>query len=78
MTSYRDLAEAAAFERRRLVAALVSGDANGSDPGPPQATRCVVGGLVLMLFCFGVVAAVHGTSGHPTIRWDDGVVRLAW
>lgn len=77
MTSYRDLAEAAAFERRRLVAAFVSGGSDSLDPRPPHAARCVVGGLMLMLLCIGVLALVHVMCGHPKVEWDGGVVQVA-
>ena len=71
MTSYRELAEADAFHRRRLAAAFMSGSPDGR-PGvePTRTSRCVVGGLVLAAVCVLGAAASGAMSGHPSLRWD--------
>ncbi len=73
MTTYRWLAEAEAFHRRRMAAAFMSGspDAPGVEPG--RTARCVMGGLVLAALCGLGAAASGAVSGHPSFRWDhDG------
>jgi hypothetical protein len=72
VTSYRDLAEADAFERRRLATALVSGIRVGSAGEWPRSARRVIGGLVLTAVLVAVPAATHSLSGHPDLRWDHG------
>jgi Type VII secretion system ESX-1, transport TM domain B len=49
MTTKRDLAEAYAFDRRRLVTALVSGASGGREEEPRRPARTLVGGVALAL-----------------------------
>jgi hypothetical protein len=77
MTSHRDLAEADAFERRRLATALVSGIRAGPAGEPPRSARLVIGGLVLTAALVAVPAASHALSGHPNLGCDHGHARIS-
>jgi hypothetical protein len=72
MTAYRDLADAEAFHRRRLVKAFVSGCRVGRNGEPPSA-RCVVGGLVLAAITLAATIAGSTLTGHPTLEWGHGL-----
>ena len=76
VTSPRDLAEADAFERRRMVSALVTGR---GDPavGEPRPARCVMGGLMLAAALVAAPTVSHAMTGHPVLRWDHGHVRIS-
>ncbi|HEY2879275.1 hypothetical protein [Nocardioides sp.] len=77
MTSYRDLAEADAFERRRLATTLVSGIRAGPAAEPTRTARQVMGGLVLTAVLVAVPAASHALTGHPAFGWDHGRARIS-
>jgi hypothetical protein len=77
VTSYRDLAEADAYHRRRLVNAFVSGTSAPPGGDPPRSGRCVIGGLVLAAVLVAVTAASEALTGHPAIDWDHGIVRIS-
>lgn len=61
MTETRDLVEARAWSRRRVVSAFVSGS---PDHRPPPTARLVVGGLVLAALVAGASAAAGAADGH--------------
>lgn len=77
MTAYRDLAEADAFERRRLATTLVSGLRAGPAGEPPRTARQVVGGLVLTAVLVAVPSASHALTGRPAFGWDHGRARIS-
>ncbi len=77
MTTHRDLAEADAFHRRRLVAAFVSDAGGDSHVDPPRAGRCLVGGLLLAAVLIAASAAGAALTGHPSVGWHDVVTRLS-
>jgi hypothetical protein len=77
MTTYRDLANADAFHRRRLVAAFVSGARAGVRAEPPRAGRCLVGGLVLVAILSCATGTSAATTGVPTVTWDRGMLRIS-
>ncbi len=58
MTSRKDLLEAQAFTRRRLLAVLVGGIADGHEAEPPSTARPLLGGVVVAALVVLVVAAV--------------------
>jgi len=58
VTSRKDLLEAQAFTRRRLLAALVSGAPGGREPEPTGTGRALLGGVVVAVLVALVVAVV--------------------
>lgn len=77
MTTHRDLAEAAAFHRRRLVRAFQSGSADAPPTEQPSPVRCILGGLVLTAVCVAGAGVSSRASGHPDVSWDGGSVHLS-
>ena len=69
MTTSRDRAEAAAFDRRRLVRAFVSTHPAGANDEPARPLRCVLGGLVLAVITVAATATGSTLTGHPTVSW---------
>ena len=69
MPSTRDLVEAQAFGRRRLVTALVSG-APGHEPEPSGPGRAVVGGVALALLLVAGYAVAGLLIGRDPAGWD--------
>jgi hypothetical protein len=72
MTTSRDRAEAAAFDRRRLVQAFVSGDLarrSGVIDEPARPLRCLLAGLVLAIIAVAATTASSTLTGHPTLSW---------
>ena len=76
MASKKDLVEAHAFNRRRLVSAFLSGAPGGREVEPVRYGRTLVGGLVLAVLI--VVGAAVAPLLRPSIPddWyaDDGIV----
>lgn len=68
MSSKRDLVEAHAFNRRRLVTAFISGAPGGREVEPVRPGRTLVGGLVLAV----LLVAGAGVAGflRPTLPDD--------
>lgn len=58
MTSRKDLLEAQAFVRRRLLAVLVAGAPDGREPAPALTGRWLLGGTVVGVLVALVVAVV--------------------
>jgi hypothetical protein len=77
VTTHRDLAEADAFHRRRLVGAFVLGAGAASHVDPPRAGRCLVGGLLLAAVLIAATAAGAALTGHLSVGWHDVVTRLS-
>ena len=77
MTSYRDLAQADAFHRGRLVTAFVSGRQSGDPAESPHESHCLLGGLVLVAVLAGGAAVSGAVTGHPAVDWDHGAVRIS-
>jgi hypothetical protein len=76
MTSYRDLAGADDFHRRRLVRAFVSGSGAGRHGDQPSPGRCVIGGLVLAAVVLAATMASSTLTGHPNLSWGHGLVEI--
>jgi hypothetical protein len=77
VTTYRDLAEAEAFHRRRLVTAFISGLQPGGQQQAPRVCQCLLGGLVLVALLAGGVAVRGAVTGHPAVAWEHGAVRIS-
>ena len=69
MSTKKDLVEAYAFSRRRLVTAFLSGAPGGREVEPTKPSRGIVGGIALaVLLCAG--AAIAGfLGGRPNSNW---------
>ena len=77
MASKRDLVEAHAFNRRRLVTAFVSGAPGGREVEPARPARAVVGGLVLaVLVVAGAAIAGYLRPGLPS-GWNENTLVVA-
>ena len=77
MTTSRDRAEAAAFDRRRLVQAFVSTHPAGGIDEPPRPLRCLFGGLVLAVVVVAASAAGSTLTGHPIVSWGTVLERTS-
>jgi hypothetical protein len=77
VTSYRDLAQADAFHRQRLVTAFISGDQPGARGQAPRAGRCLLGGVALLVVLAAGAGVSSAVTGHPVLSWDNGAVRVS-
>ena len=75
--SYRDLAQADAFHRQRLVTAFISRDQPGGGGQAPRAGRCLLSGVVLVAVLGAGAEVSSAVTGHPVVSWDNGVVRVS-
>jgi hypothetical protein len=71
MTTKRDLAEARAFDRRRLVAAFLSGAPAGPQVAPVRTGRLALGSLVLGVMLVIGAAADGALNGHIGAHSND-------
>lgn len=76
MASKRDLVEAHAFSRRRLVSAFLSGAPGGREVEPVRQTRVVLCGigLAVLLLAGAALAAILGGGRSPADWLEPGVV----
>lgn len=72
MSSKRDLVEANAFSRRRLVTAFVSGAPGGREVEPVRPARTVVGGLALGVLMIAGAAIASIFAGRAPADWLAG------
>ena len=70
MTSRKDLLEAQAYARRRVLAVLVAGAPGGREPEPARTGRSLLGGVAVAVVVALVVAVVAllGGGGGEGIR----------
>jgi hypothetical protein len=66
----RDLVEAHAFSRRRLVTAFVSGAPGGREVEPVRPGRTIVGGVALSVLLVAAAAITGVFSDRPDSDWD--------
>lgn len=69
MASKRDLVEANAFGRRRLVSAFVSGAPGGREVEPARPARTIVGGLALAVLLMAGAAAAGYFAPREAVDW---------
>ncbi|MDT0200504.1 type VII secretion protein EccB [Nocardioides sp. AE5] len=75
MSSKRDLVEAHAFSRRRLVTAFTSGAPGGREVEPARPGRAVVAGLALGVLLLAGAALASIFAGRSPADWKDpGIV----
>jgi TRAP-type uncharacterized transport system fused permease subunit len=77
VNSYRDLAEAEAFHRRRLAAAFVSARTDDARQEPPRTVRCVVAGMLVGVVSATGVGVADLACGHPEVHWVHGGARVS-
>jgi hypothetical protein len=77
VSSYRDLAEADAFHRRRLVTAFISGVRPATLRESPRTGHCLLGGLALVVVLAAGAAASSVVTGRPEVGLDEGAVRIS-
>ncbi|NGN95155.1 hypothetical protein G5C66_20760 [Nocardioides sp. KC13] len=71
MASKKDLVEAHAFSRRRLVSAFLSGAPGGREVEPARPGRSVFGGVVLAVLLIAGGAVAHFLAPRPATGWAD-------
>ncbi|GGR60223.1 hypothetical protein J2S40_004382 [Nocardioides luteus] len=76
MATKKDLVEAHAFSRRRLVSAFLSGAPGGREVEPARPGRSVFGGLVLAVLLIAGGAVAHFLSPKAATGWadEDGLI----
>lgn len=78
MTSRKDLAEARAFARRRLLTAFLCGAPGGREIEPARPGRATFGGAAIaLLLVAGAVTAPALSTHHPQGRAHVGCVGSA-
>lgn len=70
MTTKKDLVEAHAFSRRRLVTAFLSGAPGGREVEPSRPGRTIVGGAALALLLIAGAAIASVLSPRTQTDWD--------
>ena len=70
MATKRDLVEAHAFSRRRLVTAFVSGAPGGREVEPTRPGRTIVGGLALTILLLAGAAIAGVLAGRDPEDWN--------
>lgn len=70
MATKRDLVEAYAFSRRRLVTAFVSGAPGGREVEPSRPGRTIVGGIALSILLVAGAAVAGVLTGRDPEDWN--------
>ena len=71
MSTKKDLVEAHAFSRRRLVTAFVSGAPGGLEVEPTRPGRTLIGGVALTVLLLAGAAIAGFLLGRPPSGWLD-------
>ena len=71
MATKKDLVEAHAFSRRRLVTAFVSGAPGGREVEPVRPGRVLIGGIALSVLLLAGAAIAGFLIGRPPAQWLD-------
>ena len=71
MATKKDLVEAHAFSRRRLVTAFVSGAPGGREVEPVRPGRVLIGGVALSVLLLAGAAVAGFLLGRPPAQWLD-------
>ena len=69
MATKKDLVEAHAFSRRRLVTAFVSGAPGGREVEPVRPGRVIIGGVALSVLLLAGAAIAGFLLGRPPAEW---------
>ena len=71
MATKKDLVEAYAFTRRRLVTAFVSGAPGGREVEPTRPGRTIVGGVALAVLLMAGAAIAGVFDKRAEVDWDQ-------
>lgn len=71
MTTKKDLVEAHAFSRRRLVTAFLSGAPGGREVEPSRPGRTILGGVALAVLVVAGGAVAHELAPRAQSGWDQ-------
>ena len=71
MATKKDLVEAYAFSRRRLVTAFVSGAPGGREVEPTRPGRMIVGGIALAVLLLAGAAVAGALTKRTPVDWDQ-------
>ena len=71
MATKRDLVEAHAFSRRRLVTAFLSGAPGGREVEPARPGRTIVGGVALGVLLMAGAAVSGVLAGRTAVDWNN-------
>jgi hypothetical protein len=71
MATKRDLVEAHAFSRRRLVTAFISGAPGGREVEPARPGRTIVGGIALGVLLMAGAAVSGVLAGRTQVDWNN-------
>ena len=77
MSTKRDLVEAHAFSRRRLVTAFVSGAPGGREVEPNRPGRAIIGGVALAILLVAGAAIAGVFSPRTQANWRDSGIVIA-
>ena len=77
MSTKRDLVEAHAFSRRRLVTAFVSGAPGGREVEPNRPGRAIIGGVALAILLVAGAAIAGVFSPRTQANWRDAGIVIA-
>ena len=77
MSTKRDLVEAHAFSRRRLVTAFVSGAPGGREVEPNRPGRAIIGGVALAVLLVAGAAIAGVFSPVTPANWRDSGIVIA-
>src|SRR5687767_5351966 len=69
MATKKDLVEAHAFSRRRLITAFVSGAPGGREVEPVRPGRVLIGGIALSVLLLAGAAIAGFLIGRPNSAW---------
>lgn len=71
MATKKDLVEAYAFSRRRLVTAFVSGAPGGREVEPARPGRMIVGGVALAVLLLAGAAVAGALTQREPVNWKE-------
>ena len=77
MSTKRDLVEAHAFSRRRLVTAFVSGAPGGREVEPNRPARAIIGGVAVAILLVAGAAIAGVFSPRTPADWRDSGIVIA-
>jgi type VII secretion protein EccB len=77
VSTKRDLVEAHAFSRRRLVTAFVSGAPGGREVEPNRPGRAIIGGIALAVLLVAGAAIAGVFSPRTPANWRDAGIVIA-